>query len=73
MRPPIFLFGLAEKKDSAAPGIAGRRCRWQKKAARPLRSRALGGPSRNRPGKGICGKAAEPFLFSDKNEKRNGS
>ena len=57
--PPYLSFRLAEKKDSAAPGIAGRRCQRQKKAARNLRSRALGGPLRSRPGKGNCGKVGE--------------
>ena len=41
---------------------AGRRCRWQKKAARFFRSRAVGGPSRSRPGNGNCGKACGPPL-----------
>ena len=44
--PPILSFRfLPEKKERAEPGIAGRRCLWQKKAARNLRSRAFGGPS----------------------------
>jgi hypothetical protein len=45
MRPPVLSFRLAEKKERAAPGIAGCRCLRQRKAARNLRSRAFGGPS----------------------------
>ena len=40
--------------ETAKGGRGSRRCRWQKKAASPLRSRALGGPRRSRPGKGIA-------------------
>ena len=40
-------------------GISGRRCLWQKKAARNLRSRAVGGPLRSRPTGGTCGKAGQ--------------
>ena len=50
--PLSFFSVLPEKKVSAAPGIAGRRCRGQEKAAWNLRSRALGGLSRSRPAKG---------------------
>ena len=39
------------------------RCRWQKKQGRNFRSRAIGGPSRGRPGNGKCGKA-ERFRVS---------
>ena len=35
-------------------GIAALRCRWQKKQGRNFRSRAIGGPSRSRPGNGIA-------------------
>ena len=51
--------------QSPSPVIArkaGRRCRWQKEAARFFRSRAVGGPSRSRPGNGNCGKACRPPL-----------
>jgi len=51
---PHHLSFLSCKKDGAAPGLAGRRCLWQKKATRKLRSRAFGGPLRSRPGKGIA-------------------
>ena len=37
--PPILSFRLAEKKERAAPGgIAGSRCRWQRKEACNFRS-----------------------------------
>ena len=38
------------------------RCRWQEKQGRNFRSRAIGGPSRSRPGNGKCGKV-ERFRF----------
>ena len=52
-RGAVFLFGKAKRKIG---GRESRRCRGQIQAAVALRSRALGGPSRSRPGKGIRGK-----------------
>ena len=42
---------------SGARGIAARRCQRQKKAGRNLRSRAIGGPSREQAREWHCGKA----------------
>ena len=52
-------------------GIAHRRCRWQMQAARNFRSRAIGGPSRSKPGNGLCGKAVckNRFSFRERKEK----
>ena len=50
------------KKTTPGRGIAALRCRWQEKQGRNFRSRALGGPSRSRPGNGKCGKV-ERFRF----------
>ena len=50
----VWLF----RSDRKTRGIAACRCQWQMQAGRNFRSRAIGGPSRSRPGNGNAARRA---------------